>query len=136
MQSSILLQICSTYSGNRRTIEIAEGFLGRCLALIRRKGVSNATIEKPESHAEQPLDDRWRTWREEEEIKRLAAIAWGIHPFLYVQISTTCFWSNGCLCAFTRVGLVTYKIKAYFLGVCRSCGVRAKKKGVGPHQIT
>ncbi|KAF2162585.1 hypothetical protein M409DRAFT_69144 [Zasmidium cellare ATCC 36951] len=87
LQASAICLDIGTWSGNKRTMELAEAAALPLVTMIRRSGGfrrSRGVAPGPSpEHSKETLQQKWRTWVEAESFKRLA-----YHVFLYtVQVS-------------------------------------------------
>ncbi|GAA5899585.1 hypothetical protein JCM5296_006951 [Sporobolomyces johnsonii] len=70
-QTLLIVLMTGMISGNKRDLERTQAFSSMPVTFARRQGWLNASPVDESHEAQLPLDERWRRWRDREEIRRL-----------------------------------------------------------------
>ncbi|GAA5953885.1 hypothetical protein JCM21900_005502 [Sporobolomyces salmonicolor] len=70
-QTLLIVLMTGMVSGNKRDLERTQAFSSMPVTFARRQGWLNVPPVDEAHEAQLPLDDRWRRWRDREEIRRL-----------------------------------------------------------------
>jgi len=67
----LLILYGGLFTGNKRDLEKSEAFMSMAVTFCKRQGWLRETTVVKDEEEHRSLDERWRRWRDREELKRL-----------------------------------------------------------------